>query len=364
MAKVISLFNHKGGVSKTTTAFNMGWMLGRKGKRVLLVDCDPQCNLTGMVLGFKHAEDVSSLTAPENGEARNIRDALAPAFESRPIPLKPVSCSAVSGNLNLFLLPGHIGLSEFEVTLGIAQELSGSLVTLRNLPGSLRYVIDLTANKYSADYVIVDMSPSLGAVNQNLLTTSDLFLVPMHPDYFSSMAIESLASVLPKWRKWAESAQSISILQEAEYPFPASKPAFLGYVVQKYRPRSGTVPSAAFQKWIDDLQSGVKETLLPALARAGMLLPETCYKSAGFTPDQPLLQMPDFNGLIARSQEHQVPIFELTQQQLDQVGIVLERSQHSMAQFEGLMSDAADRIIALSECAGQAAEPELALAPA
>ena len=61
MAKQISLFNHKGGVSKTTTAFNLGWMLASKGKRVLLVDCDPQCNLTGMFLGFKGIEDATVL---------------------------------------------------------------------------------------------------------------------------------------------------------------------------------------------------------------------------------------------------------------------------------------------------------------
>ena len=57
----ICLFNHKGGVSKTTTAFNMGWMLAKKGKRVLLVDCDPQCNLTGMVLGFKGSTELPKL---------------------------------------------------------------------------------------------------------------------------------------------------------------------------------------------------------------------------------------------------------------------------------------------------------------
>ena len=57
MASQIALFNHKGGVSKTTTCFNLGWMLANKGKQVLLVDCDPQCNLTGMVLGFGGAEE-------------------------------------------------------------------------------------------------------------------------------------------------------------------------------------------------------------------------------------------------------------------------------------------------------------------
>jgi hypothetical protein len=52
MAPIISLFNHKGGVSKTTTAFNLGWAMADRGKKVLVVDGDPQCNLTGTVLGF------------------------------------------------------------------------------------------------------------------------------------------------------------------------------------------------------------------------------------------------------------------------------------------------------------------------
>jgi cellulose biosynthesis protein BcsQ len=133
--------------------------------------------------------------------------------------MKPVICVNVAGNDNLFLLPGHIGLAENEVTLGIAQEPSGSIVTLRNLPGSLRYLVDITAAKYSADIVLIDMSPSLGAVNQNLLTTSELFLIPMNPDYFSIMAIKSLASVLPKWKTWADTAKNMSVLREAEYPF-------------------------------------------------------------------------------------------------------------------------------------------------
>jgi cellulose biosynthesis protein BcsQ len=58
MSKIVCLFNHKGGVSKTTTAFNLGWMLAEKGKRVLLADFDPQCNLTGMVMGFKGVDEL------------------------------------------------------------------------------------------------------------------------------------------------------------------------------------------------------------------------------------------------------------------------------------------------------------------
>lgn len=349
MAIQISLFNHKGGVSKTTTAFNLGWMLAQKGKRVLLADCDPQCNLTGMVLGFKGPDDFSTIY--NSPGVRNVRDGLAPAFESRPIPIEPVTCELIPGQPNMFLIPGHIGLAEYEVTLGIAQELSGSLVTLQNLPGALSHLFDLTALKYTCDYVIVDMSPSLGPINQNLLMTSDYFLVPMAPDYFSVMATESLAAVLPKWKAWAMQAQSLSVLQKATYPFPNINPKFLGIVIQKYRIREGATPSAAFQKWIDEIESGVKNTLIPALAGCDMLLPPEAYAAIDVADGKPLLQMSDFNGLIALSQKHKVPVFSLSDEQLEQTGIVLERTKASMQKFGQLFSDAADRIIELADYA-------------
>src|SRR5580658_3068508 len=147
MATIICLFNHKGGVSKTTTAFNLGWMMAQKGKRVLLADFDPQCNLTGMVMGYTGVEDLEAIysSTPPN----NVKDGLAPAFESQPRAIAPVECIEVPGNKNLFLLPGHIGLAEYETTLGIAQELSGSLLALRNLPGSIRFLLDETSAKLS-----------------------------------------------------------------------------------------------------------------------------------------------------------------------------------------------------------------------
>lgn len=347
----ISLFNHKGGVSKTTTAFNLGWMLAKKGKRVLLADCDPQCNLTGMVLGFKGAEDFDAIY--KAGGVRNIRDGLAPAFESRPSLIAPVECESIEGQPNMFLIPGHIGLAEYEVTLGIAQELSGSLVTLQNLPGSLRYLFDATAKKYNIDYVLVDMSPSLGAINQNLLMTSDYFLVPMAPDYFSVMATDSLANILPKWRAWANSAQGTQVLKNATYPFPDVQTKFLGTVVQKYRLREGNTASSAFQKWITEIEQGVRDKLIPALANGGMLLPDALYEAVEAASGKPLLQMSEFNGLIALSQKYKVPVFELTDAQLEQTGIVLSRTKKSMARFKKLFSDGADKIIALIDSANE-----------
>ncbi|MGA8573046.1 MAG: ParA family protein [Desulfobaccales bacterium] len=347
MAIQISLFNHKGGVSKTTTTFNLGWMLANKAKKVIIVDCDPQCNLTGMVLGFKEAEEFKSIY--ESGGVRNIRDGLAPAFESRPNPIVPVECEPVKGQPNMYLLPGHIGLAEYEVTLGIAQELTGSLVTLQNLPGSLRHLIDLTAGKYEADLILVDMSPSLGSINQNLLMTSDYFIIPMAPDYFSVMATDSLSSVLPKWAAWARSANAMPILQKATYPFPNKNPKFLGTIVQKYRLREREAPAAAFKMWIDEIQKGVENKLIPALRDSNMLIPAAAYAVAGIPLGQPLIQMSDFNSLIALSQKHKAPVFDLTDAQLEQTGVVLERTKESMQRFADLYSQGADRIIAIIE---------------
>src|SRR5438093_13754899 len=105
MARQLALFNHKGGVSKTTTAFNLGWMLAEKGKTVVLVDADPQCNLTGMVLGYRGPSELEELY--KNHADRNLMAGLAPAFESRPVPIESVECLPVPGRKGLFLLPGH-----------------------------------------------------------------------------------------------------------------------------------------------------------------------------------------------------------------------------------------------------------------
>ena len=366
MVKQIALFNHKGGVGKTTTTFNLGWMLANKGKKVIIADCDPQCNLTGMVLGFKGAKDFESIYGSE--DVRNIRDGLSPAFESRPALIEPVVCEPITRQPNMYLLPGHIGLAEYEVALGIAQELSGSLVTLRNLPGSFDYLFSRTADKYDADFILVDMSPSLGPINRNLLMTSDYFIVPMFPDSFSAMATESLASILPKWSAWAKQGKALPVLREAIYPFPDKHPKFLGTIIQNCRVRQG-IPSAAFRQWIDEIREGIRTKLIPVLSENDMLLPYELYEkenqnalnpaefSSYLFPDmaydsaisRPLLQLPDFNSLIARSQEHKAPVFDLTDEQLEQGGVVLENTKTSMEQFRKLFAEGAKRIIALTE---------------
>ena len=348
MVHKIALFNHKGGVSKTTTTFNLGWMLASMGKRVILVDADPQCNLTGMVLGFSSQKELE-----ENiyNNHQNIKDALAPAFESQPRPIEAVECIPIEGQSNLFLLPGHIGFSEYEVTLGLAQELSGSIQTLKNLPGSISYLLDKTAAKFSADYILIDMSPSLGSINQNLLMISDYFIVPTIPDLFSVMAIDSLANILPKWYRWAKKASELRILKEANYPFPKITPLFLGTIIQNYR-ITNEKPSSAFQNWIDRIDDAVSTRLFPALSHEHMVFPMNFYSDEEIRDDFCLIQMSDFNSLIAISQDCQTPIFALNSEQIKEFGKkssrVLNTALDSQIQFKKAFSTLANKVINLT----------------
>jgi cellulose biosynthesis protein BcsQ len=267
MTDIICMFNHKGGVSKTTTTFHLGWKLAEMGKRVLLVDADPQCNLTGLILEFKGEDDFREFYS--NPKNHNLRSGLSPAFESKPELLKPATCQEVSGNENLFLLPGHISLSEYDVTLSIAQELSGSIQALKNIPGSINHFIQLTAKEIDADIVLIDLNPSLSSMNQNIFSTSNYFIIPTAPDYFSQMALNSLTKILPRWHAWAEKARKNKELEEASYPFPKSTPKFLGTVIQRYRIMKGK-PTAGFSGVIQDIKKYTEQDLVAALRELNM----------------------------------------------------------------------------------------------
>jgi cellulose biosynthesis protein BcsQ len=352
MVQKIALFNHKGGVSKTTTTFNLGWMLASKGKKVILVDTDPQCNLTGMALGEGTEDDEERIVQLYETHS-NIKTGLAPAFESQPRAIEAVDCISLEGQEGLYLLPGHVGLAEYEVTLGIAQELSGSIQALKNLPGSITDLLDKTANKFNADYILIDMSPSLGSINQNILMTSDFFILPTTADFFSVMAIDSLTKVLPKWYAWAKAASSLTILKEASYPFPDINLRFLGVIVQNYRIIRGK-ETVAFENWIQRIEENVSKKLIPVLKHNNMMLTQEAYAESGIAQNCTLTKIPDFNSLIALSQEHQTPVYALTPEQLRSArwyGNVLEKAQEKQELFEKTFSDLANKIIKLTSAA-------------
>lgn len=313
MIKKISIFNHKGGVSKTTTTFNLGWMLAKKGKRVLLVDADSQCNLTLYSIGQREYE-----ANYEKGDLNNIKDSLEPAFKAKPRLIDAVDCINVKKNSNLFLLPGHLDLTEYEVSLGVSFQLSNALGTLKNLPGSFNYMIEKTAEKYDIEYVLIDLNPSLSAINQDLFISSDYFIVPTSPDLFSYMAVKSLARILPQWEKWGKLARPV--FSDAEYPLPNNTPKFLGYTINDFNLSSGQ-PSSSFLSIMNKISTCIMDELIPSLKEEGMLVSDEKYDKASSLNDKLrsqrkidkycLGEISNFNKLIALSNNLSIPIYEL-----------------------------------------------------
>lgn len=326
-ARLISLFNHKGGVSKTTTAFNLGWALADRGKRVLVVDGDPQCNLTGTVLGFGGAGGFEEFY--EKNPGANISDSLETIFKGGGTPLNPANIIATT-NPNLFLLAGNISLAENETQVSVALSTSAAIPALQNIPGAICALLRMTAAKHGIDAVIIDMSPSVGALNQCFLMGSDYFIVPTSPDYYCNQAIYSLSRVLPRWNETVNSFRRSALL----YPFPENPPQFCGIISQRYRPRLGN-PARSFQQWIDIIKESVLKQLVPSLMAQNMCISVDKFNASapGDTPFN-LINIADFNSLIAQSQKHNVPVFALSDEELEQVGVILVTMKSSRDAFK------------------------------
>jgi cellulose biosynthesis protein BcsQ len=215
------------------------------------------------------------------------------------------------------------------------------MIALKNLPGSFSYLIQKTAERLHADYVIVDMNPSLSAINQALLVSSDYFVVPTAPDNFSTMAVRSLAQVLPKWEKWAIRARRV--FADASYPLPRGTPKFLGTLLQGFNIRKGK-PTQANREVIDRLYTTVRTTLVDALRLDGMMLPQEKYQSSNYC----LAEISDYQSLNAAYQSSGVPVFALSDEQLRYAGTVLEQYQETRRRFEGVYSQFADTVIGMT----------------
>ena len=140
------------------------------------------------------------------------------------------------------------------------------------------------------------------------------------------------------------------MLSGANYPYPNRDTKLLGTIIQKYRPRSGQ-PTAGFQTWIDRLNGRVVSTLVPALLQARMLLEDEDYQRIGHTRagDHNLVQIPDFNTLIATSQNVQKPVFALEDRDFGHVGQVLDQDRAKREEFRGVFNDLAEKVLTLTE---------------
>lgn len=255
--KIVSLFNNKGGVGKTTLAYHLSCALAEMGKKVLMIDLDPQCNLTlfGMDDESLHniwaEEDAfvddfetasNSKTQVEMREILNrphtIHFLLKPTedgqgeFELMPptIQLKP----------NLSLIPGRLTVYQYESRISErwSDIYRGDALAIRTIT-RIRSIAEFYGQRDGYDFVIIDTSPSLGALNKTIISTVDGFLIPALPDMFSLYGIRNIGNSLSEWKREFDTVYSL-LSDVKRGRFPSKFVRFLGYTIynaKKYTKR-------------------------------------------------------------------------------------------------------------------------------
>ncbi len=313
--KIITLYNHKGGVSKTTTTFNVATFLADSGKKVLMVDADPQCNLTEISLArlieqldskaeSSEVDDVPELPGTSILDALNQRIKGDAAF----IDIKKIRTVEVSKNLHL--IRGSVDLSSIEDDLAEAhvQRMSMRTNLMRTYVSIGDFLVRL-AEKDKFDYIFIDVGPSSGALTRAFFLACDAYFIPVAPDRFNVQAIGTLSHILQRWIK--EHDQVISQYEDLNMPIRPGKPAFLGAVVQAFKKYAGEA-KPGFKLWMRRLPLEIDSKLKPIYSEAAesLYLPTQKYKTAKHSIS---VEIPDFNQLAPLMQEVGKAVFNIAQ---------------------------------------------------
>lgn len=300
--KIITLFNHKGGVGKTTLTYNIAWSLCEQGKKVLMIDADPQCNLTEFVYG----------TDDDTIATDNIYTYLRPYINPIPGEQLPTKNYLKEKKENLTLLPGSIRFAEYESDISLSM---AGIQALRNIPTSFYDSIKKLGAEF--DYVLIDLSPSLSATNELMLMMSDYFITPASPSIFSLQALNNLGDIFRRWNR---------DLSKFDF-FNAKKlPQFLGVVFQNYRPytranEENTKSSQRFQERLLELNEATNEL---AKTLNGFAMAISVDSFVNFFPNYEaykIAQIPDHNQLGICSESEKIPVCALDSQILNKYKI-------------------------------------------
>ena len=193
MCRVISVANQKGGVAKSTTTLNLGVGLARSGKKVLLIDADPQGSLTAS-LGYVEPDDIGTTLATIMMNIINDEEIV----EEEGI---------LHHKEQVDLLPANIELSALEVTM--SNVMSRELI--------MKEYIDTMRSRY--DYILIDCMPSLGMMTINALVASDTVLIPVQAAYLPVKGLQQLIRTISMVKKRLNRKLTIQgILLTMEFP--------------------------------------------------------------------------------------------------------------------------------------------------
>jgi cellulose biosynthesis protein BcsQ len=294
---VVTFFNNKGGVGKTSLVFHLAWMLSELGKRVVAVDLDPQANLTS---AFLSEDDLEVLWDVDDGAQRNatIFQCLQPLTEMGDI--RSPQTQRITPRLHL--VPGDLALAGFEDFL--SQEWpnalrTGGLARPFRVLSCFWQVAQQAAQQHDADLILADVGPNLGAINRSALIASDHVVIPLAADLFSLQGLRNLGPTLRAWR--AEWRKRLENWPNPAFALPAGAMQPRGYIVMQHVDRLSR-PAKAYKKWVDRIPSTYRESVLGE--------PKTTQLTP--TDTHCLARLKHYRSLMPMAQEVRKPIFHLT----------------------------------------------------
>jgi ATPases involved in chromosome partitioning len=256
MTKIISLYNNKGGVAKTTTLFNLAvYAAKERGKKVLLVDCDPQCNTTELFFCSSDQIDEPEDILP----GTSIYEALRPRFEGEAsrVDAKKVDLAYSPLYNNLYLLRGDINFSRAEQFFAnsITQAITESIHEKNTYAVMGRLLRDL-GDLHGFDYILCDVGPSAGSITRMVILSCDGIFIPTAPDRFSHQAILGMGAIMTEWLTRHRAILSTF----APFGLSASlvEPVFYGAVVNNYKIQRAGRKKNSYLKW----ESLIKEAII------------------------------------------------------------------------------------------------------
>jgi chromosome partitioning protein len=339
MAHIVTLYNNKGGVSKTTTAYSLAAFLSTRG-RVLLVDFDPQCNATELFLaptGMLEQPDAELV-------GTSVYQALKPRFQGDTGSIDPRTVTLVNSSVypNLMLFRGDLEFSEAENYLSTAL---GQAIT-ENVNEKKTYVVipnllRALAAMHELKYIICDVGPSTGAIPRMVVLSSDGILIPVTPDRFSNQAVTVLGTIIRKWI--ARHSQIASTLEPFGVKSFDGTPVLYGSIIQNFKVYGGKI-KPAYQRWQQKIADNIAEKLLG---------PEGIKPGPRCDPQSPFVAtIPDLGPLVPIAQTFGRALYDVQQSHTAEAsasgsmyyGVAWQAWQEKMSQYKQQISKIADAL--------------------
>ncbi len=338
MTKIISIFNNKGGVGKTTLLWNLSDALARKGKHVLMIDFDPQCNLSIACLG----QDAFTKTLPNQNipYGTTIR-AYLQRFLQNTGGFEFFSHHGLHTHTNAKLVAGDFWLNVYAEALSVGADLlTGTGITKYAV---IRDMVDFGNQKQSKpfDFAFVDLPPSFGALVRASLYASDYFVIPCTSDTFSAYCIGLIAEMLPTFTAdWRSGFERFSKANPQLNKYKTiGQPKFAGWIFNGFDTRGGGYVRA----------DSIHAQNIRRQIKSDIIDNEEIPIAENIDDDSMLGDIEDMNVLVQNSIWQSVPVGELNNfrplKTLQDKGSWGQNQRESIEQIANKFSQMADNVI-------------------